>query len=849
MALTMIESFDTMRQDVRLAVRMLGRAPGFALIVILTLGLGIGANAAIFGVINSLLLRPLPVAEPQRLFTISVDSAIGRRFPAGVGWNAAMWDRFTPHVTRFDGALAWMAARFDLAERGERQPVEGLFTTGGYFTTLGVPALLGRTFTAADDRPGGGSDGPVAVISYRLWQRRFAGAANVIGARMTVDGVPVTIVGVTPPEFFGVEVGRPFDVALPLRVEPSINGKRSTILTNTPRLAVMVRLKPEQTVDAGIAIVRALQPEILGVTPETMSGVKPEPLRDPFTLSSAAAGTSGTIPTVPGLRQAYERPLFTIAIVVALVLLIACVNIANLMLARATARRHEMSVRLALGAPRFRLARQLLIESVMLAGLGALLGLLCASWGSRALVAQLSTSVEAIAMDLTLDWRVALFTAVVSLVTVAIFGTAPAFRAASAAPIDALKMSMSSRAVSWGASGGSGSGRRRGSVSSTLVVIQVSLALALVIVAALFVRTFERLTHVPLGFDHQRVLVVNVDLQRASIASADRLRFADRLLEAVRTSPGIAHVGASIWTPIDRGLRMADPRRNLAFNFVTPGWFAAYGTTMLAGRDFDARDAASAPPVVIVNQAYVRKFVSDGTPLGALVWCPGPAGGTGPVQRTIVGVVDDAVFDSQREGTQPMAYVPLAQGAILESPGTTAITISLSAAGGTPMGLARGVAAALTAIDPRLLFTFRPLADQVEASVKQERLVAMLSGSFGALALLIAALGLYGVTSYAVQRRTMEIGIRVALGAQRGDVLGLVLRQSLVLTVLGIIIGLAGAAAVTRYVRGMLFGLTPLDPATFIGVVLVFAVVSTVAAAIPARRATNVDPLTALRAE
>jgi putative ABC transport system permease protein len=443
-----------------------------------------------------------------------------------------------------------------------------------------------------------------------------------------------------------------------------------------------------------------------------------------------------------------------------------------------------------------------------------------------------------------------MFTAAIALATAAIFGTAPAFRAANAAPIDALKGNSRTVAAAHAAAtvgGAAGSRRLRASMSGSLVVAQVSLALALVIVAALFVRTFERIASVPLGFERHRVLVVNVNLQRGRVAPADRLGFSERLVEAVRMSPGVAHAGASRWTPVDRGMRAADPRRNLAFNHITPGWFAAYGTKLIAGRDFDARDTAAALPVAIVNQSYVRKFVTDGTPIGELVEVS--MRGRPRVDRTIVGVVDDAVFDSQREGTQPMAYLPLAQTVGDEPPGQAVINISLSAVSGTPMGLTRSVAAALTAVDSGLSFTFRPLADQVDASLTQERLVATLSGIFGALALLIAALGLYGVTSYAVQRRASEIGIRMALGAQRGDVMGLVLRQSLTLTAIGIVIGLAAAAAVTRYVRGMLFGLTPLDPATFAGVALVFAIVAAAAAAIPARRATRIDPLAALRAE
>ena len=353
---------DTVGQDLRLALRHVRRSPGFAAVIVLTLALGIGANAGIFAVVSALLLRPLPVADPYRLVTISSDAAIARGYPAGFGWSFAMWKELQPHADSFGGALAWTPARFDLAPSGERQIVDGLFASGGYFSTLGVPAILGRTFTAADDRPDGGRDGPVAVIGYGFWQRRFGGGADVIGRLLVVDGVSVTIVGVMPPAFFGVDVGRAFDVALPLQTEPLIHGSRSTL--QMARLLVMLRLKPVQSIQAGTVTLRGLQPAILGVLPDKMSTVRPAQNREPFTLVSAATGTSLPVRGPSGLRQSYADPLVTILVVVLLVLVLACVNIANLMLARGTALRHELGVRSALGAPRARLVRQLLVESL-----------------------------------------------------------------------------------------------------------------------------------------------------------------------------------------------------------------------------------------------------------------------------------------------------------------------------------------------------------------------------------------------------------------------------------------------------------------------------------------------------
>ena len=829
---------DTVWQDVRLALRLVRRSPGFAAIIVFTLALGIGANAAIFGVVNGLLLRPLPVADPHRLVTISSDAAIARGYPAGFGWTFAMWKALQPHADLFDGTLAWTPARFDLAPSGERQIVEGLFASGGYFATLGVPAILGRTFTAADDRPGGGAEGPVAVISYGLWQRRFGGAAGVIGGPLVVDGVTVTIVGVTPPEFFGVDVGRAFDVALPLETEPLIRGNRSTLRMSP--LLVMLRLKPDQSIEAGTATLRTLQPAILGVTPEKMSTVRPPHNREPFTLVSAAAGTSLPVRGPTGLRQSYARPLVTILVVVLLVLLIACVNIANLLLARGTARRHELSVRIALGAPRARLARQLLIESLVFAALGAIGGFLIAGWGSQALVAQLSTPADRITLDLSLDWRTLAFTAGVALATVGIFGTVPAFRATRGASMDVLKMH--GRAASRHTTGGG----RLATLSSGLVIVQVALSLALVVAAALFVRSFERLSHVPLGFDPDRVLVVNVDTQRARTDPADRMHLYQRIVDAARSVPGVAHAGASMWTPVDGGMRMGDPESRVKFNFVTPGWFAAYGTAVRIGRDFTVQDTAEASPVVVVNEAFVRALMPGRFPLGETIphprikegRCSAPSSASWMMRSSIRrergssrsctcrwrssgkpteradrdqrrrpprgGIADAACTQRRRGGDRrrsgPRIHIPSADGP----------RGRLGPAGadrGDALRIVRRAGAAHCRPG-----TLRHDVVHGEPPIHRDRDPDGAGRAAGARARPDSPTEPGADGDWHRPRAGRRVGV-------------------------------------TRYLRGMLFGLTPLDPGTFIGVAVLFAVVAAAAASIPAHRATRVDPLVALRTD
>jgi putative ABC transport system permease protein len=831
-------------QDVRLAVRALRAAPILTAVAILSIALGIGANTAIFSLANSLLLRALPVMEPERLVTVRGGLPANQGLNPG-GMTYPVWDQIRQRAEGFDGAIAWsVEQRFRLTEDGEMRAVEGVYVSGGFFTTLGVPAVVGRTFTPSDDVLGGGGHGPVAIISYGLWQRRFGGAATVIGAQLVVDRVPFTIVGVMPARFSGVEVGRTFDVALPITAEPLLRGRDSVLETVGAALTMMLRLKRGQSLEAATAALRAVQPQVREATRSRQSEPRDRDyLKEPFRLVPAAAGTSR-------LRQRYERPLVALLVVVALVLIVACANIANLLLARADARRHEFSIRLALGASRWCLARPLLIESVILAGVGAAFGLLFGAWGSRALFALASTWRDRYVLDLSFDWRVLTFTVAMTSATAVLFGTVPALRASRASPIDALKEH------GRGTIGGAGAG-----LSSGLVVVQVALSLVLVVAAGLFVRTFERLSTLPRGFESEGVLVINVDVTRSRVDLADRIASYQRLTEAAAATPGVARAAGSLNTPMGIGFtilpmvdvpgarRWSEEERQSVLHFVTPGWFATYGTAIRVGRDVDDHDTKGAPSVMLVNEAFVRRFFPAASAIGGIVdVAVGPQGQTPVGSKTIVGVVSDMAARSLRDDVPPTMYAPLAQWN-MPFPLIPFFSISLRASAGSPMLTARAVTAALTTVDHDVEFVFPPhlLADQVSGSLTQERIVGMLSGYFGALALLLAALGLYGVTSYSVSRRRTEIGVRMALGAAPQRVIRMVLSRVTRLVALGVLFGVFVSLWASTFVATLLYGLAPRDPLTLIGAAVTLAAVGAVAGWLPARRASRLDPAEVLR--
>ena len=819
-----------MAADVRLAVRSHRRAAPITLAAVLTLALGIGATTAVFSVANGLILRPLPVPEPERLVTVTSAMALRFGFQAGAGWNYAMWDQLRQRGDAFAGGFAWTLQRFDLSDGGEMQPLNALVASGDVFRTLGVHALIGRPFTSADDVRGGGPDGPVLVISEDLWQRRFNGAADVVGSRLTIEGTPLTIVGVIAKSFRGVDLGQPFDIAMPFGAEALVRGERS--LRDSERallLTVMLRLKSGQTLSAATAALRAMQPQIVG------SGAPPF-LRDPFMAVPASTGISDR----SQLRQRYERPLVVLAIVSGLVLVIVCVNIANLGLARASARRYELSLRLAVGAPRWRLARQMLIDGLVLGGAGAAAGMLLAIWASRALLTQLPAPDRPVSLDLSVDWRVLAFAIAVSMLAVVLFGTAPAFYATRVSPLEALQQD-----------GRSLLGGHTGLLTSGLIVLQVALSIVLLGCAGLFLQSFNRLASVPLGFEPKGVLVVTVQSTGSSSEPAARMQLYGRIREALQTVPNVTRIAGSIWTPVGaggggvltdaRGRRADLGRGVLAFNFVTPGWFAAYGTPLRMGRDFDARDGPNATRVAIVNQTFRDSLLRDRAAIGDTIDA-GPCGRDG---CTVVGVVADTVYGSSlRDPAPPMVYVPFAQAAALRP--DTPLRLSIRTAA-TPERVVAEIAAALHRVDPGLRYAFRPLVEDVRAAVAQERLVAQLAGFFGVVALLLAAIGLYGVISYTVTRQRGGIGIRLALGCQPAGVLRLILARVAVSVLAGTVVGLFVAVWLSRYVAPLLYGLEARDPTTLVAASATLASVAALAGWRPASRAVRIDPAQVLR--
>jgi predicted permease len=824
---------DELRGDVGYAFRLLRRSPAFTLVALLSLGLGIGANTAIFSLVDTVLVKTLPVDDPQRLFF--VDNS-GGKSGGSSGPPYPCFERLRDHNRFLSGIAAFNQRRFKVSIDGVPERVRGQYASGTYFDVLGVRATHGRVLTPADDsEPGrGGPHGAVAVISDGFWTRRFGRDPAVLGKNVQVGTQWVTIVGVTPPGFLGLQAGAPLDITLPMMlVEQGLQSKQSWWLS------VIGRLAPGATVEQARADLEALWDGYL-----TEVGM-PRDKRGYFSgiaLVPAARGANE-------LRHTYSEPLMIVMAIVGVVLLIGCANVANLLLARATARQNEMAVRLAIGASRGRLIRQLLTEGVVLVSLGAGAGLLFARWGASFLVAVLAGPVERVVLEPHFDLRVLGFTAGVSVATALLFSLAPALRATR---VDAAKP---------GQTGATAHNR----LGRTLVVVQVTLSVLLLCGAALFLRTLHNLNRVPSGFDRDGVLTIQVEAtvpgrtvrpKTPAEFRSDHARLGaiwSGFIERVREVPGVSSAAVAAMNPLSgwyRGVGIAihgpvqgpEKGRGISINQVSDGYFETTGIRLLAGRLFTRRDRAGSLRVAILNETAARAFFGAETPLGRKVNFPGQYVED---EFEIVGVVADTRYRDLRTPDGRMAYLPLEQA--IDPITSAAVAVR---GPGDVTRLAPSIRAIVTETVPGGFVTgITTMEQNVEMSLVRERMLALLATFFAALALILACIGLYGVMAYRVARLTREIGIRIAVGASQQTVVWMMVRETLLLVTIGAALGTLASLAANRYIAGQLFGVTPHDPVAIVVALSVLGIVTMVAGYVPARQASRIDPVRALRAE
>jgi predicted permease len=810
---------ESLGRDLRDAIRLLRRSPGFAFVAIASLALGIGANTAVFSVFDALMFRPLAVREPSRLVQIIPK-------PNRSEGSYPQWEQIRSRRDLFDGVCAWTQdgpLDVGLIQDGTLVPLASQWVSGDFAPVLGLRAERGRWLDVNDERTVANGGETVAVISDAFWRTYLGARDDALGRVLITNRFPVTIVGIAPADFLGMDVGSSFDLMLPITAMPKG-------FLNAPTawwVSIFARLKPGQTIDAASAAVRAIQPAIRQATLSTQfpPSMRDAYLRDPMSVVSAATGRSS-------LRARYRDPLALIMAGVALLLLITCANLTNLLLARAETRRHEISLRLALGASRMRLVRQLLVESLVLSAIGAAAGLVVAAWSSRLLVQQLSTDVTRVALALPLDWRVLGFATLAAVLTTLIVGLTPAFRATRVAPQAAL------------AERGRGTAVASGRLGPTLVAVQIALSFVLLMGAGLLGRTFFALGRADLGFNPVPVATVRLTLKPGATWGDDNSRSSKLrpVLDAVRATPGVSTAAfAGGTTPMagfqedwffenPPGLLLPEDERDVYFQDAGSGWFQTLGMRVVAGRDFGDEDRPQHGTVAIVNETLARRFFPGQSALGQTLR-------GGQKTWTIIGVVNDAVYINARQGVPPTLYRFL--------PETSSLIVR--AANGDASSITRDVAAAIAHANPDILVSTRRMTDQAAATLVRERLVATLAILFGILALVLASAGVYGVMAYTVGRRRAEIGIRRALGATTPAIATLVLRQSSMLAAIGLIAGAIASVWAMRFVRPLLYGLEPYDAITLTGTALVLALVTLAASWTPIRRATRVDPAVVLR--
>jgi predicted permease len=851
--------------DLRYALRALRRNPGFSSVAVLLLALGIGANTSIFSVVDAVLMKRLPVKDPEQLVLLSHSKRGGDSdgFMNGGAWSKlstpsntlgtvdddgffySSFARFRDYDQTLSGVLAYYPLRLTVSVDGQPEPaLSGQLVTGNYYAVLGVNAALGRTISPDDDRVGGAN--PVCLISDSYWQRRFRRDPGIVGKTIHLSGAPFTIIGVSQAEFFGLEVGSSMDISVPATMREQLVPGFGGADYLESRFRVLGRLRPGATPEQAQASLGLLYQRHMADLVASRAGDRKGKGAWDFYLKERLRVTSGSR-GLSELRRQFSQPLFFLTCVAGLALLIACANVAGLLLARGVARRKEMAVRLALGAGRLRLAQQLLTESLLLAALGSLLGLLFAWWGTRLLLPLLSQRDIPLQLSLNPDLRLLGFTAAISALTGLLFGLAPALVATR---VD-LQLALKQDAP------GLSNRRTRLGFGKVFVIAQVALSLLLLVGAGLFVRSLQKLQQSPTGFARENVLVLK--LEPTQIARPQQIAFYDELLRRVEAMPGVLQASLVSFSPISRRewlLRgytpestgkvyveghLAQPGEELEVNHmqVYPNSFATLGIPLLAGRDFGSQDAERAQSVVAINESMARRLFGAVNPIGRRFGFDPNF----PSQFEIIGVVGDAKYKSLREPSRPMFYKLYTQVA----GGYGEMTLVARTAGESAP-LAAAVQREARSLDPAMpIFTAETLAAQLDVSLTQERLVASLSSVFGLLSLALVCIGLYGVLAYDVARRTHEIGIRMALGASARQIVRLVVGETLRLVGIGVVIGLGVALAATRWVRSLLFGLQPHDPLTFGFVVALLLAVAAVAVYLPARRASRIDPMVALR--
>lgn len=861
-------------RDLVYAWRGLLRSPVFTLVALLSIGMGIGANTAIFTLVDQVLLRRLPVPQPDQLVLFT---QLGEHYGNNNGSNATSMpmyedfrEAFVDHATvpamprlslpydvpssgpLFSGVFARYSLSMNVGLNGNTERVPGEIVSGTYFPVLGVGAAIGRVILPEDDRERAAS--PVAVISYEYWRNRFNSSPGVIGQQITINNYPFTIVGVSQQGFDGVDIGYVPNVRVPLMMTNEVRPGFTQLNERRSRwVNVFGRLKPGVTLEQAKT---ALQPFFHGLREQE---VQEAAFRNAsaYTREEFLKGTIDLLPAAQGrsfLRQGLKQPLWLLMGIVAGVLLIACANVASLLIARATARQKEIALRLAIGASRRRIVGQLLSESLLLGLLGATLGLLIARWTAGILLGFFPTSDTPHVITSSLDGRILAFNFVLAIVTAMLFGLVPALRSTRPSLAPTLKEQVGAVV------GGTGGVRLR----KGLVVAQVTLSVLLLIGAGLFIRSLQNLQLVDLGLKAQSLVAFNVNPAISGYGIGRTKQFYQQLRDRLEAQPGIAGVAFAMigllegneWDStmtIDGYEAKQGEDMSPYCNGVSPGYFKTLGIPLIAGRDFDARDVRlgdspndpNQPPpykVAIVNESFAKHYFKEAMPIGRHIGFGGDPGTKTPIE--IIGVVKDAKYTGVRDEIPRQVFFPYLQndfvgGAVLYVRATQDSAVAFSAAQQTVRDLDANVP----------VYNMRTLERQIERSLVNDRLVATLSTAFGVLATLLAVIGLYGVMAYTVARRTREIGLRMALGAMTGDVTWLVMREVLVLVGSGVALGLIGAWALTKYVSSQLYGITPNDPVTIVAAALTLGLVALLAGYIPARRATRVNPVTALRYE